>query len=227
MRTLNSLADGIWEVEDRLPMPLGIRFPIRMTVLRTGPSSLALISPIRLDDDLVAALEAVGRVESIVAPNLLHHLYAGAAAARFPNARVYAPEGLRAKQPTLAYTPLSPGPLTPDIEVFRVDGAPEVDEHLFLHRPSRTLVATDLVFNVRSGVNWVTRLVFRWVSGTWGHLRVSRLWRRFAKDPAAVRRSLKAVLEADFDRLVVAHGETVPSDARRALRAGLGFLLEG
>lgn len=225
MRTLRPLADGIWEVEDRLPMPLGIRFPIRMTALRTGPSSLALISPIRLDDDLVAALDAVGRVEAIVAPNLLHHLYAGAAAARFPNARVYAPEGLRAKQPSLAFTPLSPGALTSDIDVFRVDGAPDVGEHLFLHRPSRTLVATDLVFNVRSGVNWVTRLVFRWVSGTYGHLRVSRLWRRFAKDRVAVRRSLETVLDADFERLVVAHGDPVPSGARSALRTGLGFLL--
>lgn len=225
MRTLNRLADGLWEVEDRLPMPLGIRFPIRMTVLRTGESGLVLISPIRLDDALVAALLAIGRVEHIIAPNLLHHLHASGAATRFPNAQVHAPAGLRVKQPSLAYAPLVPGRLTSDIEVFAVSGAPEVDEHLFLHHPSRTLIATDLVFNVRSGVNWMTRMVFRWVSGTWGHLRVSRLWRRFAKDRAAVRGSLEVVLAADFDRLVVAHGDVVATGARDALRHGLGFLL--
>jgi hypothetical protein len=223
---LTQLADGVWEATSTLKMPLGVRFPIRMTVLRATDRSLALVSPIALDTATGGALDALGEVRLIVAPNLLHHLFAGDAKQRWPRARLVGPEGLAKKRPDLVRdAALGDGVLLPGITSHAVQGAPSIDEYLVHHAPSRTLVATDLVFNVRGGVGFPTWLVFALVSGTFGRLAPSRMWRFTVKDRHAFRTSLERALQRDFDRLVVAHGEVVEAGAKAALRAALGGLL--
>jgi Domain of unknown function (DUF4336) len=223
---LNQLAEGVWEATSTLKMPLGVRFPIRMTVLRATDGSLALVSPIALDAATADALDALGEVRLIVAPNLLHHLFAGAAKQRWPRARLVGPEGLAKKRPDLVRdAALREGALLPGITAHAVQGAPNIDEYLVHHAPSRTLVATDLVFNVRSGVGFATWLLFTLVAGTFGRLAPSRIWRFAVKDRRAFRASLERVLQSDFDRLVVAHGDVVQAGAKGATRAALAGLL--
>src|SRR5688500_11961837 len=80
---------------------LGFGLPARMTVLPLSPSRLAIISPIPIDDALAQRIAALGEVAFLIAPNLLHHLYLAAASARYPQAQVLAPPGMRAKRPDL------------------------------------------------------------------------------------------------------------------------------
>jgi hypothetical protein len=58
--------------------------------------------------------------------------------------------------------------------------------------------------------------------GTRGRLAKSRIWRFLIKDRAAHQSSLDAILKADFDRLIMAHGEVVEGGARDALAHALG-----
>lgn len=44
------------------------------------------------------------------------------------------------------------------------------------------------------------------------------------RDKAAARRSIDKLLERDFDRLIIAHGDVIETDAKAALRFGLEFL---
>lgn len=223
---LTAITDGVWEATATLKMPLGVRFPIRMTVLRASDGGLALVSPIALDPGLSEAIDALGEVRLIVAPNLGHHLFAGAAKQRWPRARLVGPAGLAAKRPDLVRdAALSDGPLLPGITAHAVAGAPRIAEFLVHHAPSRTLVATDLVFNVRRYTGLATWLVFQLVSGTFGRLAPSRLWRLAVKDRSALCASLERALARDFDRLVVAHGEVVSSGAKAALERALAPLL--
>jgi Domain of unknown function (DUF4336) len=222
---LTQLAEGVWEATSTLKMPLGVRFPIRMTVLRATDGGLALVSPIALDAATRSAVDALGDVRLIVAPNLLHHLFAGAAKEHWPRARLVGPAGLAHKRPDLVRdASLGEGTLLPGITAHAVHGAPSIDEFLVHHAPSRTLVATDLVFNVRRGVGFATWLVFALISGTFGRLAPSRLWRFAVKDRGAFRASLERALASDFDRLVVAHGEVVEAGAKAAMRAALAGL---
>ena len=82
-------------------LPLGFRFPARMSVLSLEAGKLALVSPVPIDDALAKEIAALGRVEFLIAPNLLHHLYLEAAARRYPEARVIAPRRLGVKKPGL------------------------------------------------------------------------------------------------------------------------------
>lgn len=211
-------------------LPYGFHFPTRMTVLPLEGNALALVSPIPIEDAAAQRLAALGEVRYLVAPNLMHHLYLEAAARRFPQARVVAPAGLSRKRPGLRIDHPLEGPL-PDalaaaIDVVPLRGAPAIDEFAFYHRASRTLVVTDLVFNIIRPHGLVAHSVLRLV-GCHGRLASSRMWRYFTKDRAAMRASLERLLALPFDALIMAHGEPVRSGAQPVLAAALARSFPG
>ena len=102
---------------------------------------------------------------------------------------------------------------------------PKLQETLFVHLPSRTLVATDLVFNVRAPAPFFTRTFMRF-NGGFDRFGPTRICRSLIKDRAAVRAAVERALAEDFDRVVVAHGQVLPTGGRAALRAGFAWLLD-
>jgi hypothetical protein len=207
-------------------LPMGFRFPARMSVLPLASGTLALVSPIPIDDALAREIEVLGEVGFLIAPNLLHHLYLAAASERYPDARVLAPPGLRSKRPDLridaTLDAALPDELAASIEVLHIAGAPTFDEYALFHSSSRTLVVTDLVFNVRADGPLAHLVLF--MVGCHGKLAQSRVWRIGIKDRPAARESMKAVLALPFETLVMAHGEIVGADARAKLAHALRWL---
>ena len=96
---------------------------------------------------------------------------------------------------------------------------------VFFHPASRTLVCTDLAFNIQRGqTGGVTRLFFRAI-GAEGHFGPHRLIRRFfIRDRAAARDSIQRILRWDFDRVTVTHGDVLERGGREAMRAAYAFL---
>ena len=72
---LYPVANGVWGADAPTKLRIGITFPNRMVVAQLSNGSAMLYSPVPIDDALAAEIEAVGRVELVVAPNLFHHLY--------------------------------------------------------------------------------------------------------------------------------------------------------
>ena len=224
---MEAIADDVWGVSGAARMPGGVVFPLRMTVIRLPDGGLWLHSPVAIDDATAREIEALGPVRHLVAPSLLHDLHSGAAKARWPEARLHAPAALRARRPDLPIDEdLSDGRSWGDAVVaLAIRGAPKLDEFEFLHRPSRTLLVTDLVFHVLAPVTFATKLVLCG-AGCHGRLGSSRAWRWvFAQDRAAVAASVERILALDFDRLVPAHGEVIPRGAAPALRHALSQAL--
>jgi len=100
---------------------------------------------------------------------------------------------------------------------------PKLDEFAFLHRPSRTLLVTDLVFNIRESSSWLTRTYLK-LCRTYGKLAPTLLLKSMVKDRPALRASLDTVLGWDFERVVVCHGEVLERGGREALRDGFAWL---
>lgn len=206
----------------------GWRMPARMTVLPLGGSSVALVSPIPIDDALAASIAALGQVRFLIAPNLMHHLYLGAAIDRYPQATVLAPRGLRAKRSDLRIDhdledglPEELGGAVDAVHLAGAEGV--VDEFVFFHRSTRTLVVTDLVFNVRKPRGFVAHVVL-FLVGCHGRLGHSRLFRLVVKDRAAAAASIERILALPFETLVMAHGDIVDSDARPLLASALSAI---
>jgi hypothetical protein len=219
---VESIAHEVWGWRGEIGMPAGVRFPLRMTGIRLPDGAMWLHSPVALDDVAAAEIDRLGPVRHIVAPSKLHSAHAAAALARWPEARLYGAVGLRDVHPELrideelgSEAPAGWGGV---LEVFPVEGAPAVNEVVFLHLPSRTLLVTDLAFNVAEPANLQTAALL-WIVGSGRRFRSSRLLRwRFTEDRAALSRSVRRLLEQDFDRVVPCHGEIVTAQAGAALR---------
>ncbi len=226
---LRPLAPDIWEVTDDLFLPGGLHFPVRMTVVRLADGGLWLHSPLAIDDSLATDLAAVGPVRFVVAPSKLHHLFLAAAAARYPDAQVWAAPGLREKLPELPITHVlgeDRAAWSEDLTLFPLQGVPWMNECMFLHRASGTALATDLFFHMVSPANWGSRLFF-WLIGVLGQAKQSPIVRLQTRDRAAAGASLAALLAQRPTRFVVAHGPPITEDVDAGVRDACSWMLGG
>ena len=223
---MEQIADGVWGVRGEARMPGGVTFPLRMTVVRLPDDSLWLHSPVAIDDATAAALQELGPVGHIVAPTRMHDLYLQSAQARWPEAQMYAPEGVDVAgvRIDVPLTETSKAAWHGAIDSIAIDGASRLREHAFLHVPSRTLLVADLVFNF-AGSNLATRTML-WLVGCNRGMAASRSWGWvFADDKGAVAASVRRILEWDFARVVPCHGDVVQADAHDALTQATTRLL--
>ena len=223
---LTSLARDLWVATRPLRLWVG-DVGTRMSVVRVAGGDLLLHSPVSLDPALRAALDALGRVRWIVGPSLVHHLFLGDYARAYPDAELWGAPGLAEKRRDLRFARVLDGTTPPawagSVRYRLFEGAPRINEVVFLHEPSRTLLLTDLAFNVQAGAKNRAK-VFHWLVGASGRFGPHRIVRAVIRDRDAARRSLEQILAWDFDRVVVTHGDVLEHGGRAALRAGFAFL---
>jgi hypothetical protein len=224
---MQQLHSDLWVTESPLRF-LGLEVGARMTIVRLPGSKLLLHSPIAATPDLVREVTALGPVAYLVAPNRLHHLFVGEWQLVCPDASVYVAPGLETKRADLSIEGvLSDEPEAPWRDVIDqalLAGFPFANEVVFFHRPSATLIASDLAFNMGPSSPPLTRLAIR-LGGGYGRLSPTLLERFLVRDRTAFRHSLLRILEWPFDRIVVAHGEVSESGGREELIRGYSWVL--
>jgi hypothetical protein len=218
--TIKQLEEGLWAVEQPFAL-YGAELGIRMTIVRMSGGELWLHSPVRYGDNLAAQIATLGDVRHIVTPSKMHRLFVLDWVAALPQATHYVPGGMTLHAPgsklptTLTQTP--PKEWQEHFEYHEVQGIPDLNEIAFFHPASRTLILTDLCFNIREG-SWWTRLFFQ-LNGAWDRLAMTRVFRRFVKDPVAFRASLERIQRWDFDRVIVSHGHIVERGGAELFRS--------
>ena len=226
---LRQLAPDLWVIERPLRFA-GLEVGTRMSVIALEDGSLFLHSPIRPDPELREELDALGPVRFAVAPNRFHHLYVADCVSAYPELRCFCAPGLERKRSDIAWDGIlgdeAPEAWAGQLDQVRFRGFPLANEVLFFHRSSRTLLAADLVYNVGTEASALTRLFFRLLGG-YGRVGATRLERLLIRDRSAARASLERILEWDFERVILAHGEVLERGGPAALRAGYSWLLDG
>ncbi|MEM6640176.1 MAG: DUF4336 domain-containing protein [Pseudomonadota bacterium] len=227
MTALKKIDDGLWVVD--APMVFcGLHIGTRMTVVRLPDGGLWLHSPIDAAPDLVAEITALGPVRFIVAPNLWHHLFVASWQAVAPDAKTYVASGLLKKRPALhadeVLADVAPAEWADTLDQVVIKGMPKIGEVVFHHRPSRTLLLTDLAFNFQHERPWFTRTMTR-LLGQVGTLAPTVFERLLTRDRDALAASLEAVLSLPFERVVVTHGDIVERGGREQLSAGYQWAL--
>lgn len=200
-----------------------------MSVVRIG-GDLLLHSPVRLDAELRSELEALGRVRWLAGPSRVHHLFLAEHVAAWPEAELWGAPGLAERRRDLSFhATLSdsvPKAWQGHLRLHLFQGAPRMSEVVFLHVPSRTLILTDLAFNVaREGRNQAR--IFHRVVGATGRFGPHRIVRAAIRDRRAARQSAETLLGWDFDRIVVSHGEILEHGGHEAFASAFGFLGAG
>lgn len=208
----------------------GFRFPTRMAVVRLPASGgLWIWSPVALTEALRDTLAGLGEVTHLVAPNSLHHSFLAEWARAFPAASVHGPPGLDAETAgTTLHHRLGDAPV-PDwggaLEQVVVPGNRITTEVIFFHRPSATVLVTDLVQQIPQGWYHGWRaLVARMDRMTGPAPAVPHKFRLAFTDRGAARAALEAVLDFPAERLVMAHGPALSSGGREALGQAFHWL---
>lgn len=216
---ITAIADGAWTVPAPLRF-LGVKLDTRMTALRLGDGGLVLISPVPYVEALGQAVTALGPVRGIVAPNALHHLYVGEWMRAYPEALSFAAEGVAAKHPDLSFTHTLgrafDAAFGADILRVSVDGMPGLCESIFVHRPSMTLVATDLCFFMPHATGLAR--VFATIMSIRRRPRVEPMFRALIRDRAALVASLAPLREVQIEHLSMCHHAVMSEGAHNALQ---------
>lgn len=221
-----SLDTDVVVFDHPLTLPGGVALGTRSTLIRLSDGRLWLHSPGPSSPASSEWFARHGSPAAIVAPSLLHHGFLAETARAFPEARLYGPPGFTAKTGIeVAVMDGDESPWPRDLAVVMVGGCPKMNELVFLHRPSGTLILTDLAFNFHDVPGFGTRLFLR-INGALGRFTSSRLGRRYYfEDHGALRASVERILEWSFDRIVVAHGDVVERDGHAVFRRGFDWLL--
>lgn len=206
---LDRLTDDLFTLDVPFSM-MGLALGGRVTIARLPDGGLWVHSPVRLTPELKAAVDALGPVRHLVAPNLYHHIFVPDWAAAWPEARVHAPPGLEAKQKSLRIDrPLGADP-DPDwqdaIAPVPLRGVDMVSETFFVHTPSNTAISADLAFAVPPAKRSLFTSLYMRLNGIANKpMGCSFLHKAATKDKDAARASIADLLERDWSRLVLAH----------------------
>jgi hypothetical protein len=236
LNTLKPVASDIWIADGPLVKmaALGMRvpFPTRMTVVRLADGGLWCHSPIAPDEALFAAIDALGPVHHLVSPNLLHYAHIAAWKRRYPQATAWASPGVRRRAASqhieVAFDADLDDAPPPDwaatIDQLRFRGSRALQEIVFLHRASATLILTDLIENFEAeklptAMRWMARL--GGVADPDGKAPLDmRLTYLGHKDEA--RACLARMLAWQPQRVILAHGrcylDNAPAELARAFR---------
>jgi hypothetical protein len=154
-------------------------------------------------------------------------MFAGEYFATYPDAGFYAAPGLPEKRTDLPFDGVLGDEPEPgwarDLEQVVLRGNRMVQEVVFCHQESHTLIVADLVQSADSGSSLLTRLVKR-LTGTYERPGLPLPFRFGFRDKAATRASLERIFSWDFDRIVLCHGPVVESGGKALFREAYWFL---
>jgi Domain of unknown function (DUF4336) len=226
---LQEIDSDLWTAEQPFYY-LGLGVGTRMTVIRLVNRELVVISPIQVNEETLYQLDQLGAVRHIIAPNLYHHLFVSKFKEIYPNAILWAAPELSAKRPDLSIDREIKGAggslwtgleylLFEGFRTLSLNGFDDLNECVFLHRASRTLILTDTAFHFDETFPLVTQLTTR-VLGGYKKLSPSILERIASRDKDQVRQSVKNVLAWDFERVIMAHGRMIESNGKQQFADG-------
>lgn len=212
--------------ECTIQMPL-MALPVRSSLVTIGENKIFLAPGSALSE---MDYRNITGVTDIVATSLLHAAGVPLALRHFPQARVWAAPGLRKSKPGI--------PWTHDLNklawfyqealpMVLLRGIPKVNEVVFFHRDSGSLLVSDLFFSLREASGWGAWAILK-MFGTYRRFGMSRFFARFVKDRPEFENSLREILSYPFSQIVPCHGEIerrTPAVAFRQAAMERGFLL--
>ena len=216
---LQPFGEEIWLADGSITMVAGFHYPTRMVVIRLPGGALFLWSPVQISDELRAAVDALGEVRHLVAPNSLHHLFLADWRRAYPAAKLHGTLGLQQKRKDLDFDgdleDAPPAEWAGEIDQVLMRGNRITTEVVFFHHRSGTTIFTDLIQHF--GPTWFSgwrAIVARLDLMTGAEPEVPRKFRVAFVDRRAARAALRHILAWPTRRVVMAHAPPVETDGQ-------------
>lgn len=225
------VVDQIWLCS--YPVRLaGARFEARMTVIRLGSGQILVHSPCHITAAIAEEITRLGPVAHIIAPGNFHHLHITTAQAAFPTAKTWICPGVEKRSGSLQYDGVL-GDMVPEDWIGEIDQVllqgTLMREIAMFHRASHTLILVDLIENFTDAtprVGWALKFWFKYILHMWNSPCPAPEYRLGWKDRDAAKISLRRILEWDFQRIVLSHGDIIDRNAREVATAAWSGILD-
>jgi hypothetical protein len=230
--TPKPLGSDLWIVDSGPFSAMGMKLPVRMTVIRLADGGLLLHSPTRYTPELARALEAIGPIRHLVASTMAHWTFLKDWQQACPDATSWGVPVLRTR-PQVQRSGVridrdlgdsAPPEWSGGIDQGLVRGAGGFEEAWFFHKASRALVLTDLIENLDpQKLGPVTASVMRATLATAG---TSALHARAALLPnkAEVRAAVDEMIALAPETVIFAHGDLFRGRGTEQLRRAFSWL---
>ena len=218
---MTTIGENIWLLTYPLKK-LGVDLQRNVSIIRLCSGQLVIHSSAPFAPGDVDEISALGEPKWLVEAMLDHDTFANEGRAAFPGAAYLAPPDFQSRVDFSVY-PILPAPPEwgTELEVLAVEGVPSLQEYLFFHAPSRTLITADLVFNFGYDEPLWAEILLRAAVGSEHHPGMSRPFKAAVKDKAAFQASMARMLAWDFDCVIVAHGEPIATGGKEKVAAML------
>lgn len=228
------IADGPFEHVSALGMKLRWPFTTRMTIVQLQNGDLFLHSPIAYNATLAKQLESQGRIRHLVSPNRGHYAHIGEWARAFSDTITWASPRVRERarsQGIHIHFERDLGPQAPEewrdeMDQAIIPGA-VLDEVVFFHRRSKTLILADTIMNFELERMQQPYRLIAWLFGVCApsggmpaDLRLA-LWPKRQK----VRPAYRKVLAWQPERIILSHGRCFESNGTAAIRRAFSWAL--
>jgi len=231
MKNLHEFANNIWLAEGPVVRDMGAFFTTRMTIVKLSNGPIWISSPVPVPFTTLEEISELGDVRYLIAATPRHIWRLDLWHTLFPEAELWASRPTlftlqRGHLPISGY--LSDTPVQAwrdDFEQLAFQGNPFLSEVLFFHRNTHTVLLDDLIMRnpVMEGKP-LTNLIFRLggVQGPDGGVTVDMKMTFLNRSLA--RQSLERLLSWDFDKLIIAHGPCIESDAKQYVKRTFKWL---
>ncbi|MHA1544945.1 MAG: DUF4336 domain-containing protein [Alphaproteobacteria bacterium] len=222
INSFKPIAENIWIVDGPLISFKGVPFPTRMTVIKLADGSLFVHSPTDPTPELRAQINDLGPVSHLISPNKIHYWWIDAWATHYRQAKKWAAPGSRpaaARQGWEFDGDLGHRPepqWSDEIDQLIVEGGRFMDEVVFFHKASRTLILTDLIENfelskVRSPI---MRCLLKFAGNVDpdGKMPIDLRLSYCGRHPA-IREGIQRMIAWAPERIILAHGRNYEIDA--------------
>lgn len=221
--TIIPFTDSIWTMEQPSNF-LGVPLGLRMTIIRLTQQQLIIHSAIPYSEKNDALIQALGEVRYLIAPNLEHTRFINEWRQRYPNAQLYAPSAVSFDYNVALEDNNSPLSQHSDLFYLKIDGMPRLQEFVFFHPQSQTLILTDLAFNLGKAMSLWGR-TFLQLNGAYQRFTPSRILKSMIKDEDAFCNSLQQVQQWDFKQIIIAHGTPITDNAKERFNQAFKWAL--
>ena len=221
MPGMQAFAQNVWIVDGPNVRDFGVMFTTRMIVVKLANGSLWVDSPVPVPFDTLKHITELGPVSYLVAATPRHVWRLEAWHTLFPEAQLWVPRTtpFTLKKEHLPFTDmLGDAPQSDwadDFDQLAFQGNPLIEEVLFFHKASRTVILDDLIqIHPRVKGKLLRNALFKLEGvaspqgGVGLDIRLSFTRRNLA------RRSLEKLLSWDFDKLIIGHGVCIEKDAK-------------
>ncbi len=229
---IQAFAPNVWIVDGPRVRDMGVMFPTRMSIVLLSDGSLWVDSPVPVPFETLKRIAEMGPVRYLVAATPRHVWRLEAWHTLFPEAQLWVsrPTPFTLKKGHLPLTGTlgdTPNPAwADDLDQRAFKGSSLIEEVLFLHRASRTLILDDLIqVHPRVKGKPLRNALFKLEGVTSPRGGVALDIRLSFTHRDLARRSLEKLLSWDFDKLIIAHGDCIEEDAKPFVEHAFHWLM--